>query len=205
MVLMGVLDEVQRLENAMKKRLHFRDIAELGKWCLDFLVPKKKIQTLLCLLFLFICNSGNAALTTLDTNGNAKSSFFVGEEIRISVIFSDPSSLPYNLTTYFQWGTPTGSFSDDGYGSSFEIVNWTGGAFGGYGGMPSTSTVFDSPGAIRILFNSQGSSYDSSTGYFRDYAFGGQKDIQVVIPEPSALSLLAFGLGSLAVIRRRRS
>jgi hypothetical protein len=71
--------------------------------------------------------------------------------------------------------------------------------------MPSTSTVFDSPGAIRILFNSQGSSYDFSTGYFRDYAFGGQKDIQVVIPEPSALSLLTFGLGCLATVRRRRS
>ena len=166
---------------------------------------KKKIQILLCLLPLIICNSGNAALTTLDANGNAKSSFFVGEEIRISVIFSDPTSLPYNLTTYFQWGTPTGSFSDNGYGSSFEIVNWTGGAFGGYGGTPSTSTAFDSPGTFRILFNSQGSTYDFSTGYVRDYALGGQKDIQVVIPEPSALSLLTFGLGCLAMMRRRRS
>ena len=166
---------------------------------------KKKIQILLCLWPLIICNPGNAALTTLDANGNAKSSFFVGEEIRISVIFSDPSSLPYNLTTSFQWGIPTGSFSDNGYGSSFEIVNWTGGAFGSFGGTPSTSTAFDSPGTFRILFNSQGSTYDFSTGYFRDYAFGGQKDIQVVIPEPSALSLLTFGLGCLATMRRRRS
>jgi len=142
---------------------------------------------------------------TLDTNGNAKSSFFVGEEIRISVIFSDPSSLPYNLTTSFQWGTPTGSFSDNGYGSSFEIVNWTGSAFGGYGGTPSTSTAFDSPGTFRILFNSQGSSYDFNTGYVRDYALGGQKDIQVIIPEPSLFSLLAVGLGGLAMMRRRRS
>jgi len=168
-------------------------------------MPKKKIQILLCLLALIICNSGKAALTTLDTNGNAKSSFFVGEVIRIAVIFSDPDSLPSNLTTSFQWGIPTGSFSDDGYGSSFEIVNWTGGAFGGNGGMPSTSTAFDSPGTFRILFNSQGSSYDSSSGYFRDYAFGGQKDIQVTVPEPSAFSLLAVGLGGLAMMRRRRS
>jgi hypothetical protein len=164
---------------------------------------QKKIQILLCGICFIICNSGNAALMTLDTNGNAKSSFFVGEEIRISVIFSDPYSLPSNLTTSFQWGIPTGSFSDNGYGSSFEIVNWTGGAFGGYGGTPSTSTAFDSPGTFRILFNSQGSSYDYGTGYFRDYAFGGQKDIQV-IPEPSALSLLAIGLGGLAMMRRRR-
>ena len=166
---------------------------------------KKKIQILLCGIFLTICNSGLAALTTLDMNGIAKSSFIVGEEIRIAVIFSDPSSLPYNLTTSFQWGIPTGSFSDNGYGSSFEIVNWIGGAFGGYGGTPSTMTAFDSPGTFRILFNSQGSSYDYSSGYFRDYALGGQKDIQVIIPEPSALSLLAVGLGGLAFVRSRRS
>jgi hypothetical protein len=203
------------LENATKKR-NIRidakttnwplwDIAKLGEGCLVLEMLQNKIQILLCGILLIICNPGLAALTTLDRSGNAKSSFLVGEEIRIAVIFSDPYSLPSNLTTSFQWGIPTGSFSESDYGSSFEIVNWIGGAFGGYGGTPSTSTAFDFPGTFRILFNSQGSGYDYSTGYFRDYAFGGQKDIQVIIPEPSALSLIAVGLGGLvAALRRRR-
>jgi hypothetical protein len=34
MVLKRVFGEVWGLQNAMKKRLHFRDIAELAMWCL---------------------------------------------------------------------------------------------------------------------------------------------------------------------------
>jgi hypothetical protein len=162
------------------------------------------ISTLLSAVCLFICGTGQAALMTVDINGNEKNSFFVGEEIRINVSFSNPNSLPSNLTTSFQWGNPTGIFSNPDYGSSFEIVNWIGGSWGSYGSAPSTSVAFDFPGIYRILFSSQGSSYDYNTGYFRDYALGGQKDIQVTIPEPSALSLVAVGLGGLALLRRQR-
>jgi len=159
------------------------------------------IWTLLSAVCLFISSTGHAALMTLDMNGNAKNSFFVGEEIRINVSFSDPNSLPFNLTTFFQWGKPTGIFFNPDYGNSFENVNWIGGS-SSYGFAPSASVAFDSPGIYRILFNSQGSSYDYSTGSFRDYAYGGQKDIQVTVPEPSSLYLLALGAVVLILARR---
>jgi hypothetical protein len=133
---------------------------------------------------------GQNGLGGSPSGGSGGAGFFgdgTGHAGGSSLINATPFAGGVGNTTYGGFGGGGGTDNQGGAGGG----GYSGGAggrnyIGGGGGGSFSSTSFS---------NISGSVANSSDGYF---------NIQSV-PEPSALSLLAVGLGGLAMMRRRRS
>jgi len=246
MVLKRVLDEVGELQNAMKKRIHFRDIAELAMWCLDdhmrslfligFFVGSVAFGEVLSLSFedRYIGNTGVPGGSNTSYNAGLFGTPYFnliykysGETLSLgsngSVSLHQPNDdldqrISFAYTLYLfgtgaDWvvSTPVKQFS-----SWFQYFSYRGdGIFNLTFLDSSASPNWEVIGTQQINLNGVINDWYTfnftSSRSFDRVRFEIDEDIVFdnvsfnTVPEPSALSLLAIGLGGLALVRRRRS
>jgi len=151
---------------------------------------------------IYVGNYFNSKINQIDTAGSVTTFKNVGGTGNANSILFDAFGNFYYSTQGYGNSTPTISkVTTDGSTSLF----WTAGSYGGsYLGQivydQSQNEFYAAYGTSILKIDSSG----NSSVYARNVTTGGISGL-AILPEPSALSLLAVGLSGLAVIRWRRT
>lgn len=233
----GVLDEVQRLEYATKKRSKRGAIAELGDGCL--IVHMKRLFAVLMLSW--VPDLKSATITYyFEGVWQESTEYAAGTKFVGSFSYETPQQNPQSIPWYAVWLGYKLEIMTIGYSDLKFNLN----GLGGDGEISTGHNVYDSPG-LRDFLDIRGG-WDSALRYeflgilkprssnwwlslpddtlrmedfqyinlgisepFMPYAppdlrKSSYGNIISFVPEPSAFSLLAIGLGGWAMMRRRR-
>jgi len=151
---------------------------------------------------IYVGNYFNSKIDQIDTAGSVTTFKDVGGTGNANSILFDSFGNFYYATQGYGNATPTISkVSVDGSISLF----WTAGSYeGSYLGQivfdQSQNEFYAAYGTSILKIDSSG----NSSVYASNVTTGGISGL-AILPEPSALSLLAIGFGGLAILRRRRS